>query len=186
MIKFDYLSETKRLFIRPLQERDYKNWLNEFNNRLPSQHKYDVGRIDMSECTREWFTNLVENHQQIAINDIAHVFAVFRKDDGKHLGTVDFSTLARGDFQWARIGYTIHNQYWQKGYGKEAVSEALHIAFKKLNFHRVEAHINLDNSASIHLAKSVGMEFECIRKGFIFEHDEWTDHRVYYINSMKQ
>ncbi|KAB2330808.1 GNAT family N-acetyltransferase [Cytobacillus depressus] len=98
---------------------------------------------------------------------------------------VDFSTLARDDFQWGRIGYTIHNQYWRKGYGKEAVNEALKIAFKYLNFHRIEAHINIDNSASINLAESVGMEYECTRKGFIFEFGEWTDNLIYFKNSIE-
>ncbi|WP_407681712.1 GNAT family N-acetyltransferase [Pseudalkalibacillus salsuginis] len=183
MNKFDFVSETERLIIRPLKEDDYKNWLNEFKNRHPSQHKYDKGKIDMSECTEEWFADLVKKHQELAYNDTAHVFGVFRKDDGTHLGMIDFSTLARHDFQWGRIGYTIHNQYWRKGYAKEAVREAFNIAFRDLNFHRIEAHINIGNTPSINLAKSVGMEFECTRKGFIFEFGEWTDHLVYYINS---
>lgn len=67
------------------------------------------------------------------------------------------------------------------GYAKEAVKEALHIAFTDLGFHRIEAHINVDNMPSIHLAESVGMKFECIREGFIFENGEWTDHVVYSI-----
>jgi [ribosomal protein S5]-alanine N-acetyltransferase len=180
---FNYVAESERLVVRPLKEEDYKNWLNEFNNRLPSQHRHDKGKIDMSECTEEWFTNLVKKHQELALTDIAHVFGIFRKDNGTHLGMVDFSTLARDDFQWARIGYTIHNQHWRKGYGKEAVREALNIAFKDLNFHRIEAHINVDNTASMNLAESVGMKFECKRKGFIFEFGEWTDNLVYYINS---
>jgi [ribosomal protein S5]-alanine N-acetyltransferase len=180
---FDYIAESERLVVRPLKEEDYKNWLNEFNNRLPSQHRHDKGKIDMSECTEEWFTNLVKKHQELALTDIAHVFGIFRKDNGTHLGMVDFSTLARDDFQWARIGYTIHNQHWRKGYGKEAVREALNIAFKDLNFHRIEAHINVDNTPSMNLAESVGMKFECKRKGFIFEFGEWTDNLVYYINS---
>lgn len=137
----------------------------------------------MSECTKEWFHNLVKKHQMLALSDTANVFGIFRKNDGKHLGMVDFSTLARENFQWGRIGYTIHNQYWRKGYGKEAVIGALHIAFKDLQFHRIEAHINVDNAPSINLAESVGMEFECVRKGFIYEYEEWTDHLIYYINS---
>ncbi|PWU67183.1 GNAT family N-acetyltransferase [Gracilibacillus dipsosauri] len=78
----------------------------------------------MSERTRERFDSLVDKHQELALTDTAHVFGVFRREDGVHLGMVDFSTLARDDFQWGRIGYTIHNQYWRIGYGKEAVEAA--------------------------------------------------------------
>ena len=180
---FDCLIETDRLVIRPLKNEDYQNWLHAFENRLPSQYRHDKGIMDMSECTEEWYTDLVKTHQELALNDIAHVFGIFRKSDGKHIGLIDFSTLARDVFQWARIGYTIHNQYWQKGYGKEAVKAALHIGFQDLKFHRIEAHINLDNLPSIELAKSVGMKYESIREGFIYENEEWTDHLVYYINA---
>ncbi|WP_257967948.1 GNAT family N-acetyltransferase [Peribacillus deserti] len=169
--------------IRPLQRDDYRNWLHEFESRRPSQHRHDKGRMDMTECTEEWFADLVEKHQDLALNDQAHIFGVFRKEDNRHLGMIDFSTLFRDHFQWGRIGYTIHNQYWKNGYGKEAVKEALQIAFNDLNFHRIEAHINLDNTPSISLAESVGMEFECVRKGFIYEFDKWTDHVVYVKNS---
>lgn len=180
---FDVRSETERLVIRPLKKDDYENWLYEFEGRYPSQHRHDKGKIDMSECTRDWFNRLVDKHQKFAIEDTAHIFGVFRKADGAHLGMVDFSTFARDEFQWGRIGYTIHNQYWRKGYGKEAVEAALALAFTELKFHRIEAHINLDNPPSIKLAESVGMEFECIRKGFLFENNEWTDHLIYFKNS---
>lgn len=180
---FDCMVETERLVIRPLKNDDYRNWLSAFENRFPSQYRHDKGIMDMSECTEEWFTHLVKKHQDLALNDIAHVFGIFRKDDGKHVGLVDFSTLARDVFQWGRIGYTIHNQYWQKGYGKEAIKAALQIGFQDLKFHRIEAHINLDNPPSIQLAKSVGMKYECIREGFIYEDGEWTDHLVYYVNA---
>ncbi|MGV2623112.1 UNVERIFIED_CONTAM: GNAT family N-acetyltransferase [Halobacillus marinus] len=181
--KFECRSETERLVIRPLEEEDYGNWLDGFESRGASKHVHDPGRLDMRECTREWFSRLVEKHQELARTDTAFVFAVFRKADGAHLGMVDFSTLARDSFQWGRIGYTIHNQYWRNGYGGEAVKEALRIAFRRLDFHRIEAHINLDNAASVKLAESCGMEYECIRKGFLFENDAWTDHLVYYKNA---
>lgn len=180
--RFDVSSETKRLIIRPLRKQDYEKWLIGFEQRSRSQYRHDQGKIDMSECTQDWFEDLVNKHQELAINDIAHVFGIFRKEDGKHLGMIDFSTLARSSFQWGRIGYTIHNQYWKKGYGKEAVREALHMAFTQLGFHRIEAHINLDNLPSTKLAESVGMKFECKREGFLFENGEWTDHLVYFTN----
>lgn len=133
----------------------------------------------MSDCTQPWFTNLVQKHQDLAISDVAYVFGIFRKTDGTHIGMVDFSTLAREEFQWARLGYTVHNQYWRQGYGSESVQAAIAFAFKELNYNRIEAHINLDNAASIRLAERVGMDFECIRKGFIYENDEWVDHRIH-------
>lgn len=34
--KFEYISETERLVIRPLNKGDYENWLSEFENRYPS------------------------------------------------------------------------------------------------------------------------------------------------------
>ncbi|PFG15355.1 GNAT family N-acetyltransferase [Bacillus sp. es.036] len=181
--EFNLQKESARLVIRPLKMEDYQNWLREFNARRPSQHAFDPGKMDMSECTEEWFKDLVYKHQNLAISDTAHVFGVFHKADGTHIGMVDFSTLARMNFQWARIGYTIHNQYWRKGYGKEAVSAALQIAFHNLGFHRIEAHINLDNSPSTQLAQSVGMVNEGVRKGFIYENEKWTDQLVYVVKA---
>lgn len=183
MSKFFYNTETDRLIIRPYKKEDYTNWLTQYNNRMPSQHKYDEGQIDMSICTEEWFGALVEKQQQMASDDKVYVFGIFRKEDHVHLGVIDFSTIMRDDFQWARFGYTIHNQFWRQGYGKEAVEGALRLAFDQLNYHRIEAHINLDNTPSIKLAESVGMQFECIRKGFIYEFDEWTDNLIYVITS---
>lgn len=174
--------DTERLIVRLLRKEDYRNWLNEFENQNPSQHRHDEGKRDMSDCTEEWFAELIEKHRDLAKNDIAYIFGVFRKSDNKHIGMIDFSTLERMDFQWGRIGYTVHNQHWGKGYGQEAVKAALQIAHKNLGFHRIEAHINIDNTASIKLSESVGLKFECKREKFIYEFGEWTDNLVYYIN----
>lgn len=176
---FTTKSSGKLVTIRPLNRLDYNNWLDSFLQRQPAKHPYDEGAIDMSECTPEWFDALIMRQQKLAETDDTYVFGIFRNSDGKHLGAIDFTTLLREEFQWARVGYTIHNQYWRKGYGKDAMTVALAIGQKELGYHRIEAHINLDNLPSQQLAKSIGMECEGIRKGFIFEHGEWVDHIVY-------
>lgn len=91
----------------------------------------------------------------------------------------DLSTIRRGHYQWAILGYEIHNQHWKQGFGKEAVRAALIAGFETLHYYRIEAAINLDNQASIALAQSVGMQRECIRRGFIYENEQWVDHLIY-------
>lgn len=177
------LEETERLEIRPLKETDFDVWLGGFENRLPKQYKYDDEKPDMSEFTQDQFNQVVDKLNGMANHDEAYVFGVFRKADQKHLGKVEFSTILRGEFQWAVLGYTVHNQYWQHGYGKEAVNAGMKIAFESLGYHRVEAHINVDNMPSIKLAEGIGMEYECLRKDFILEDGEWTDNLIYYMNA---
>ncbi|MFF2793857.1 GNAT family N-acetyltransferase [Lysinibacillus xylanilyticus] len=161
-------TETERLVIQLIEEGDYSSWLTQYENRLTSQHKYDKGKLDMSICTKERYRDLVTKHHQMAEDNKVYVFGVFRKVEHTHIGFIDFSTILREEFQWARFGYTIHNHFWRNGYGKEAVKAAFDLAVEKLNYHRIEAHINLDNIASIKLAESVGMVYECTRKGFIY------------------
>nr|WP_289039427.1 GNAT family N-acetyltransferase [uncultured Allobacillus sp.] len=176
--------KTDRLVIRPLQNQDYERWLEGCRNRFPSQYKYDDDKMDLSGWTQQKFNDdVVSKLQKYADQDEAYVFGVFRRSDQKQIGKVELETIMRGEFQWGLLGYTIHNQFWRNGYGKEAVKGTLNIAFKKLQFHRIEAHINVDNEPSIKLAESIGMEYECTRKGFIFEFNEWTDNLVYYMNS---
>src|SRR5690625_2661 len=154
---------------------------------FPSRRRYTRWPRDWSSdvCSsdlQEKFNQVVRSHQDLAMKDKIYVFSIFRKSDYKNIGYVDISTIMREEFQWGAIGYRLHNQFWKKGYGKEAVSAVLQIAFESLAFHRIEAHINLDNSASIQLAENVGLTFECVREKFIYEFGEWTDNLVYIKN----
>jgi [ribosomal protein S5]-alanine N-acetyltransferase len=171
--------KTKRLILRPQTPDDYQSWYAGFSGRLPQQSKYDEGQINLDGCDTEWFSSLCQRHQQQALSDYAYIFAVFSKQNNRHLGYVDLSTIQREEKQWANLGYSIHNQYWQQGFGKEAVRAALIAGFEHLGYHRIEAAINLDNHLSIALAQSLGLQKECIRRGFYYENDRWVDHLIY-------
>lgn len=181
--KIKLQSETERLTLRPLQNEDYERWLEGFSQRLPSQYNYDDDKMDLTEWTQEKFNDVVIKHQKLAERDEAYVFAVFRKSDQKHIGMVEFCTIMRKEFQWGLLGYIIHNQFWKNGYGTEAVKEGIRMGFQNLGYHRIEAHINVDNTPSMKLAERVGLTYECTRKEFIYEFDRWNDNLVYYMNS---
>lgn len=183
MEKVKLQSETERLTLRPLQKEDYERWLEGFSKRLPSQYKYDGEKMDLKDCTQEKFNNVVTEHRELADRDKIYVFGVFRKSDQKHIGMVELCTLLRREFQWGLLSYIIHNQFWKNGYGTEAVKEGIRMGFENLGYHRIEAHINVDNAPSIRLVERVGLTYECTRKGFIYEFDRWNDNHVYYMNS---
>ncbi|WP_340391118.1 GNAT family N-acetyltransferase [Macrococcoides caseolyticum] len=173
--------ETERLEIRPLSINDYESWLKSFLNRSHSKYKYDDGLIDMSICTENWFRDLIDKHQSLIKDDDTYILAIFDKK-GRHLGMVNIVTIRRGNFQWGECGYFIHNQFWRNGYAFEAMSKVLFIANKVLEFHRLEAHVNIDNLPSIKLLEKLNFEFECTRKNFIYEFGQWTDNHIYYVN----
>ncbi|MFQ4138464.1 GNAT family N-acetyltransferase [Nodosilinea sp. PGN35] len=170
---------TERLILRPQQPNAYEAWYVGFTGRLPSQHKYDEGFVNLEGCDSNWFAGLCQRHQQQAITDQSYIFAIFLQETGQHLGHVDLSTIRREENQWANLGYGIHNQYHRQGFGKEAVRAVLIAGFEELNYHRIEAAINLDNAPSIALAESIGMRKECIRCGFFYENEQWVDHLIY-------
>ena len=170
---------TERLILRPQQPKDYEAWYAGFASRLPSFSKHDEGQVDLSECDFQYFSNLCQHHQKLALQDKDYIFGVFLRETNQHLGHVDLSTIRREENQWANLGYGIHNQYQRQGFGKEATRAAIIAGFEHLNYHRIEAAINLDNDRSIALAKSVGMNKECMCPGFFYENEQWVDHLIY-------
>lgn len=121
--------ETERLIIRPFQKEDYESWLDGFNKRLPSQYKYDDGYHDMSSSTKEWFTEWIRGFDEAARRDEMYVLGIFQKEDGANIGKLELIKILRMDYQWAMMGYSIHNQHWKNGYGAESVIAALPLFF---------------------------------------------------------
>lgn len=115
--------------------------------------------------------------------DDCYMFHVFCNEDKRPLGYCDITPHRRESFQYARIGYTIFNNFWGKGYATECVECLIKLGFAFLNLHRLEVHVNLDNPASKRVLEKAGFAFECVRKGFILEDGVWTDNEIYYLNN---
>lgn len=169
---------TERLIIKELEVADYQSWYKSFNEREESKNEFDDGFIDMSICTESWFKQLVEKHTKLREDDYQYIYSIFDKT-GTHIGMIDIVTLERKNFQWAEIGYFIHNQFWRNGYASEALESILDFAANDLKFHRIEAHISIGNTPSIKLLEKLNFEYEGIRKQFIFENGEWKDKIIY-------
>lgn len=174
------LIETPQCIIRFLEESDYERFVAGYQQCLPALNRFDEGRIDTAFMTRKWYADLLLRRKSEAECDYSYMFNVFSKDNSSSIGYCDITTLFREDLQLAKIGYTVFNNYWRRGIGTEIVGAICSIGFHVLKFHRLEAHINLDNPASKAVVRKNAFQFEGIRKQFILENGVWTDNEIYY------
>ena len=56
------------------------------------------------------------------------------------------------------IGYHIHKDYWQKGYGKEAAKAVRDWGFEHTGFDALYSYMTTGNPASWKTAESIGMK----------------------------
>lgn len=171
--------ETERLILRPYRKSDYRTWYDAYVNRLPKQGKYDRDPSDPKSCSKEIFYKLMAMHEQLAAKDSVYIYGVFEKEMGQLVGAIDIAIMIRENYQMANLGYQIHNRFWRKGYGVEATRAGILLGFDELKIHRLEAAINIDNDASIALARAVGMHCEGIRKHYLYEDQSWVDHVIF-------
>ncbi len=104
-------------------------------------------------------------------------YYVFLKENpAQIIGTVCLHDIQYFSYCCCEIGYRFDKDFHHKGYAKEAIEQALSIAFDTLHLHRVYARVMPENKASIRLLRSLhfieeGLERECIQiRG------NWSDH----------
>lgn len=172
---------TKRLLIRPLRKGDYHKWVKANSTMQPKFNRWDRENRPLSELSRAKFQKLLKEQQQLREADDFYDFAVFYKKTGEIIGGVSAMNVVRSVSHSAYLGYSIYNQHWGQGFGKEAVKGMLDIAFRQLNLHRMEAGIERYNIRSIRLAKSLGMVREGTKRKAVYLRGEWQDLVVYSI-----
>lgn len=174
--------ETERLILRPLRKSDHQTWYNANVHARPKQSPWDHGPRAAETCSIRRFHFVIKKHREFARKDDWYYWGVFEKSSGNLIGHIDIDIFGRSDQQFANFGYYVHNQFYGRGYGREAAAIGLKIAFSFLKLNRVEAAINIGNRKSIRLARMIGMRHECVRRRYWYENDQWTDNIIYVAN----
>ena len=85
-------------------------------------------------------------------------YGIVVKGTDKVIGSVDFNHRHEDDV--LEIGYTLHPDYWGRGYVPEAVRALIDVAFKELNLHKIELSCFGYNLQSQRVAEKLGFTFE--------------------------
>ncbi|QDK38378.1 GNAT family N-acetyltransferase [Bdellovibrio sp. NC01] len=171
--------KTERLILRPLELYDYENWAQAYSSMRPPQNEWDETNWVDSELTLKKFKELLKKQNLLRAQDKFYEFGIFRKDDGMYIGMVTLMDISRAIFQNAYLGYRIFNNHWNNGYASEACEAAIHIAFKDLKLHRIEAGISPQNKASIRVAKNIKLRKESLSPRRLYVHGKWQDMVLY-------
>ena len=92
------------------------------------------------------------------------------------IGVFNISGIVQGVFKSAYLGYFAAADQAGKGLMSEALKMVLKEVFTNLDLHRIEANIQPNNTASIHLATSNGFLKEGFSPRYLKIYGIWQDH----------
>jgi ribosomal-protein-alanine N-acetyltransferase len=103
---------------------------------------------------------------------------------GDHLvGEITLSSIQRGPFQNAFVGYWVDEARAGRGLAPEATAAVLRFAFEELGLHRVEIAIVPRNRASRRVVEKLGLREEGVAQRYLEIDGRWEDHVRYAVTS---
>ncbi len=173
----------RRVVLRTLTENDFDGW-SEVRTRCHDWLVPWEPRVAGTALPPEDYRNfaarcsLRERERQLGTGFGFGIFV-----GGRFAGELTLSSIQRGPFQSAFIGYWIDEAQAGHGYVPEAVVACLRFAFGDLALHRVEISIIPRNAASRRVVEKLGIRLEGIAERLLSIDGVWEDHARYAITA---
>jgi ribosomal-protein-alanine N-acetyltransferase len=173
----------QRVMLRPLTEQDYDEW-HEVRVRcgawLLRWEPRPKGAPVPSEDRASFAARCAMRERERHLGS-GYGFGIFVGE--RFAGEVTLSSITRGPFQSACIGYWIDEALAGRGFVPEAVIVTLRFAFEVISVHRVEISIIPRNAASRRVMEKLAIREEGIAERFLEIDGVWEDHVRYAITS---
>ncbi len=173
----------RRISLRTLQASDYDQWIEirercrdwlvvweprPANAPFPAEDRHSFsGRCSLRERERQLGTGFG--------------FGIFVGET--LVGELTLSSVQRGPFQSAFIGYWVDEAMAGRGYVPEAVVVALAFAFEELDLHRIEISIIPRNDRSLRVVDKLAIRNEGVAERFLQINGVWEDHARFAMSS---
>ena len=103
--------------------------------------------------------------------------------EGRLAGEITLSSIQRGPFQNAFVGYWVDRALAGNGLAPEATVLVLQFAIEELGLHRVEIAIVPRNQASRRVVEKLGLREEGVALRYLEIDGRWEDHVRYAITA---
>jgi len=174
----------RRVLLRPLGVSDFSAWsevrtraadwlLAWEPRRLPGQPDVTTDRDAFSvRCSAR------ERERQLGT---AYGFGIFV--EGRFAGEINISSIQRGPFQSAYVGYWVDEAVAGNGYTPEALVVLARFAFDDLRLHRIQVSIIPRNTASRRVVEKLKIRDEGTAERYLEINGVWEDHVRYAITA---
>ena len=174
----------RRVMLRPLVLSDFDAW-REVRTRCGGWlTKWEPQRLahqpDVT-ADRDAFAVRCSSRQRERQLATGYGFGIFV--DGEFCGEINVSSIQRGPFQNAYIGYWIDQRWAGQGLMPEAVVVAIRFAFDDLHLHRLQVSIIPRNTASRRVVEKLGLREEGVAQRYLEINGVWEDHVRYAITA---
>lgn len=175
----------RRVMLRALEAGDFSDWRAVRRRNVDWLTRWEPRRIPGQ-------ADVVENRDAFAARCSArsrewqlgtgYGFGIFT-EDGAFAGEINLSSVQRGPFQNAYVGYWIDEKYAGKGYTPEAVVVGARFAFEELGLHRLQIAIIPRNQASRRVVEKLALREEGVALRYLEINGVWEDHVRYAITA---
>lgn len=174
----------RRIVLRQLVVTDFPQWREVRRRNVDWLTKWEPtrphGAPDVIE-DRDAFGVRCSSRQREQQLGVGHGFGVFV--DGAFCGEINISSVQRGPFQSAYVGYWIDEARAGNSYTPEAVVVLARHAFEQLGLHRLQISIIPRNTASRRVAEKLGLREEGTALRYLEINGVWEDHVRYAITA---
>ena len=145
--------------LRPVEEGDLSLFVRWFND---SDVRYWLSMSDAPELTEEseldWYEKMRE--------DPVSVVWCIETREGRPIGNLGLQAIDEAQGR-ATLGISIgEKEQWSRGYGTEAIREALRYGFEEMGLRRVDLQVDEDNLRGIRCYEKCGF----VREGLLRAH----------------
>lgn len=146
--------ETERLYLRPINEDDDKNFFELDSN--PKVHAF-LGNnpVKSIEESRGYIKSILQQYKAHGIGRLA----IIKRGTEEFVGWSGLKLEGNvRAFDYYDLGYRLKEEFWGHGYATEAAMASLDYGFKDLRLKEICAAAHSEHKASNKILKSIGLK----------------------------
>lgn len=149
-----YKLVTKRLILRPFEEKDIEPTYQMNLDAIVSKYTGDGGVVSYDEIERRIRENIFGDYKKYGYGRMA----VELKSTGEFIGFCGLKYLE--GLKEVDLGYRLKSTHWNKGYATESCQAIVDFGFNQLKLARIIALVLPENIASINVLDKLDFDYE--------------------------
>lgn len=171
--------ETDRLILKALDEESWREVLAFLKKGSHIFERYEAAKVPVYYTETYQKGVLSQEYNATLANRYVRYYVFLKEMPDRVIGTVSCGSISQDPYNSGVLGYKFDEDYWHKGYAREAIERIVEEIFKELQLHRIIANVMETNMPSIKLLENMGFRLEGLCEKSIKVCGVWQNHCLY-------